>query len=392
MTVVGLLGNENNMLFATARHLRDRGIDARLFLYNTDAGHFHPSCDTFELDYRDWTTQLAWGRASEFSNVSAATIERDTRHLDRIIASGAGPGYLSKIGRPVDVFIPYGSDIDEMPFRPPEFNRRSLRSLYEFPKAQRRGIEMSKHLVGPKTEMLIERNLRKLDFRGKRHMVAPPMVYTPLYNPESIAKYTGECHWLRFVQELRARVDVLVFHHARHLWVSPARSYWSKGNDILVRGFAEACKQRPSTRFGLVLVEYGGDVEATKELIRDLGVEKQVLWLPSCLRKDLMVGMSLADIGSGQFGESYLTSGVVNETLAMAKPLLSHRIDRDYLSEYGDLYPMLHSPNPQAVTAHLTAYSDRSEEISRMGQQGMEWHQKRCIDEPVDLLVKLLQA
>jgi hypothetical protein len=105
-----------------------------------------------------------------------------------------------------------------------------------------------------------------------------------------------------------------------------------------------------------------------------------------------MVAMSVADIGSGQFSESYLTSGAINETLAMGKPALSHRIDEHYLSDYGDLYPMLHCPDARSVTAHLTEYRDQTEKFARVGREGMQWHQKRCVDEPVDLLVKLLKG
>jgi glycosyltransferase involved in cell wall biosynthesis len=81
--------------------------------------------------------------------------------------------------------------------------------------------------------------------------------------------------------ELRARLgsDFLVFHPPRQHWEPRRHPDWEKGNDILIRGFARFVKE-VNPRAGAVLVEWGQTIQASKDLIRALGVADRVLWIP----------------------------------------------------------------------------------------------------------------
>src|SRR5207249_1476051 len=113
-------------------------------------------------------------------------------------------------------------------------------------------------------------------------------------------------------------------------WKNPEDPFAQKGNDRLVNAYAKFLTGRPEVRACLVMFEYGDDVEETKSLVRALDIEKNVRWFPAMYRKDLMVGLSLSDIGCGEFAISCFGAGTVYETLAMGKPLLHYRDDAQH--------------------------------------------------------------
>ena len=61
---VACIGNMNNIMFTLCRYLRDKNFDASLFLFDDEADHFLPEADTYNDEYRKYTTQLSIGRAS----------------------------------------------------------------------------------------------------------------------------------------------------------------------------------------------------------------------------------------------------------------------------------------------------------------------------------------
>ncbi|MBL9110231.1 MAG: hypothetical protein JNM74_13195, partial [Myxococcales bacterium] len=79
---VALLGNMNNIFFATARHLRAAGVDAHLFLFDDTPAHFHPSQDSFSLEYQSYTTQLPYGTWQTFAQTPRDAILDAVRGYD----------------------------------------------------------------------------------------------------------------------------------------------------------------------------------------------------------------------------------------------------------------------------------------------------------------------
>jgi glycosyltransferase involved in cell wall biosynthesis len=380
---VGLLCNMNNMLFSVTRYLRDRGVDAELLLLNDEDAHFHPSADTFERTYQSFVRRLSWGEPRDIARVSASDVAKSIEGYDLLIGSGSVPAFLDKIGRGLDIFVPYGSDLFELPFNFQGFRRRAPLSLIEAPVRQRRGIRRAKVLWGDRS-IAFERAVAKLRFKGVREFQSVPMVYTPLYCPEVLRGYYERSHWYRDVAALRNRVDVLVLHHARHIWGANYGFWQAKGNDKLVHGFAEARASRRDVRFGLVMLEYGPELERTRALVERLGLTDQVLWLPQTVRKEVMVAMSLADIGCGEFANSWLSCGTVYETLALGKPLLHRRKDSLYANDFDELYPLMNVESATEIAWHLVDYVDNTEHWKAIGAAGRAWHQRYAVERPID--------
>tara|TARA_R110000796_G_scaffold71409_5_gene162197 strand:- start:66832 stop:67284 length:453 start_codon:yes stop_codon:yes gene_type:complete len=143
-----------------------------------------------------------------------------------------------------------------------------------------------------------------------------------------------------------------------------------------------------------VLFEYGPDVDASKDLINSLGVSQYVTWMPLMPRKEIMIGMSLADIVVGELNLSGLGFGASFEAMALVKPLLGYREDEVYLTDssvHKSLYPMMNAHTEEEVYQRLTEYIEDPEKHKKMGLEAMEWHQKEIVDKSIDFIIERIE-
>lgn len=407
---VALLGNMNNNFFAACRHLRDRGIDAHLFLFD-EFNHFRPEADTFNLDFRSYTHQLFWHKKNPIGNTSLPKeICADLREFDFIIGTYWAPAYLHLAGKQCDLFVPHGSDIKEFPFyslpaisKWKKFKRFLIyrldsaarfgedRNKLFLAKKQRLGIQQSPHIAefGEDTEEMLT-SIEKLNVKPKMLDIPIPMVYFKEYHEVFYQNTRHVCtHWSDYFMELRKNSDILIVHQTRHCW-KKGRST-QKGNDILLSGIAEFVKRQPQVRINLATMEYGPDVELSKQLIAELGISQQVHWFPQMLRKDLMFCLSLADIGAAKFRINAITGGDIYEQLAMKLPVLQHRDDNVFEKKYGKLYPIMNANTPEAVASYLEDYIANKNHYKEMGTQSHEWFKKNVIERPITKYIELIE-
>lgn len=389
---VACLGNMNNNLFTLTRFLRDRGTESDLLLFNNEFEHFHPGADSFDEDYRRYTRQLSWGSTDSFLATPRSTVIRDLKTYDFIVGCGTAPAFLSRAGLNLDVFAPYGSDLYQLPFLRPRLLGNPLYNLtvYFLAKAQSSGIRGARYLhrVSPASR----KSFARIGAGGECLESMTPMVYTPLYNPDSMAGWRSRSRWYRQFLDLRARHDLLVFHHSRHVWKSSDHNLDYKGNDILVHGFAEFAANCQAKSPCLILFRYGPDVPATESLVERLGISSRVKWFPRMPRKDIMAGLSLADIGTGEFSMGWFWGGVIFETLAMAKPLLHYRKDSLYSEYDGDSYPLLNVGSAEDIAAALADFEERPSHYRSLGESGRRWLQESVVDRCLDDYMRILPA
>ncbi|HYJ80337.1 MAG TPA: hypothetical protein VEW03_12070 [Longimicrobiaceae bacterium] len=389
---VACVGNMNNNSFTIARYLRDRGIEADLLLLDDELDHFHPSADTFDLDYQAWTTQLGWGSPGRFRATPPEGVTRDLAGYDFLLTSGGVPAYLSRAGRRSDLYVPWGGDLMYYPFPRLFKDPRAQVNWVAFSRAQRQGIRTARCICSDMANDDIARVFRSLRPAGARLRYGIPMVYTPLYNSQAIREHYDASHWHRQFARVRAEHDLVVFHHARHTWRLPETDFNWKANDRLLRGFAAFLRARPEVRACLVTMEYGPHVADSRALAAELGIAHAVRFFPRMARKDLMVGLSLCDVATGEFGMSWLSAGTVYEALAMARPLLHHRDDALYRGFFPELYPLMNARTDDEIAAALAGWADDPEAHRRMGEAGRRWLQRYAIDEPIDAFVRLMRG
>jgi hypothetical protein len=375
---VGFVGNMNNHFFAAVRHLRDIGIDAELVIHANDPDHFHPSQDSFSRKFIDFTQTVYWGAPMRFSAVSPKEVEATLARYDRLVVTGAAPAFLHRIGRSADVFIPYGSDLAEMPFfgiaRP---QKGALASPLTFPYHQRRGIQTARTLAGAYAAQF-DRLFDVLETEGKRDWFPIPPLYAGEFSPENVPNLYGRSAWYHEFKRVRESCDVLLFHHTRHIWKSSVTKLSLKSNDKLFRALARTISKYPDVRYHLICLEYGPDVEASRELIEELGISRNVTFFPLMGRKELFVGIALSDIVCAEYAVSWNFGGTIIEGIAMAKPLLHYRDDSLYKQE--ELFPIMNAFTDEEMAAHLDAYTTSPAPIKADAQRAYQWFKTRIID------------
>lgn len=388
---IACIGNMNNTFFSLTRFLRDRGIDADLLLLNNEALHFLPPADSYDLGYQKYTFTLSWGNAFDFLKVTKEEIYDSVKQYDFIIGCSTVPAFMHKIGRLVDIFIPFGWDIMYDPFF--RFHKNPIRQInYLFFKTyQKAGIRAARFVSIDAVNNEFENIISKLRIRGSRIKMSTPFVYTPIYSPENIAGYYDRSCYYKSFLEIRKKYDLIVFHHARHVWKNIPDKILYKGNDKLVIGFANFVKKAKGANPCLIMFEYGADVKETKKLVQDSGIENYVRWFPLVFRKEIMIGISLADIGAAEFGMDWMSYGTAYEILAMGKPLMHHRNDETYKDLYPELYPMINASTPDEITNALVDYVHNREFYKKMGEDGRRWFQKYAVDYPMEKYLEIMR-
>jgi glycosyltransferase involved in cell wall biosynthesis len=132
------------------------------------------------------------------------------------------------------------------------------------------------------------------------------------------------------------------------------------------------------------MLEYGPDVVATRRLVAQLGIENNVSWFPLMARKELMIGISLADIVCGEYENSWNFGGTIVEGIAMGKPLLHYRNDALYPKD--DLFPIMNVACAEDITRALGEYVADRERFMAMGKAAHAWFREHIVERPVEVL------
>lgn len=382
---VALYGNVANLLFQTARALREvAGIDAHLFLDERDGPTTRPESDDASLAaaYPDWIHLGRYVTPRSLAMPWSSELTRELREFDMLLVSGFGPVYAQFSGRPW-CFYTSGGDLTVTPF-PLRFWTRnpSLKTrlgLFAIAPWQRRGIRRA-------TEIWTQRFLpfrTALDRLGiPEHTVAD--VYLPLVFDTTPFTRSDVGPLRPEVEELRARTDFLVFHPSRLMIRDEPRlketGQW-KANDRLIRGFADFAAARPDLRPLLAMPDRteSPDVAIAKRLIADLGVEESICWLHppdtrGFRRSELKQLYSVADVVPDNFGIGWFGS-VVLEGLSMEVPVLSY-VDESIVLQMYPWHPVVVAREPAEISAALARLADDPVERRRLGAQGRRWVQE----------------
>lgn len=396
---IACIGNMNNMMFTLCRYLRDYNMDAHLFLFNDEAGHFLPGADTYDEKYKAYTATLPVGRANLFQvKQNRKKLKEIFSGFDFFIGTDLAPALMALIGKQLDVFVPHGTDIYHFPFitKPDKTVNKIYwaRSIYLVGLLQKIGAQQAPVILFPDEYDIHFPFKKKLNCKGKFHNTSAPMVYATQYHDPAVKALFKNLGHYHLFETVRNKYNMVVFSHSRQngFDLEGKERIHYKGNDSLIKGFSGFVKQHPSVSAGLVLFEYGMNVKASKDLVISCGIEDKVIWMPKMDRKEIMAGLMTADIGCGIFGSSWLTCGVVNEVLAVGKPLLHFRDDSLYVKDYASLYSLLNAHSAAEITAALSKYVAQTEKIKNESTEGTAWLEKYTVEQPLGIIGKAVQA
>ena len=169
-----------------------------------------------------------------------------------------------------------------------------------------------------------------------------------------------------------------IFHPARMMFTPDPflveTGQW-KGNDILLRGFADAIDQGVDSR--LVLLDRGGspDQESARRLIHELGMFDLVEWLSSGTSagftwRELADLYRSADLVVDEFGGWY--GLIALEGASCGKSVLNHVSADAMASMYPDGHPFLQARTAQDVRDVITMLTDPDRRAA-IGRASREW-------------------
>ncbi len=368
---IALFGNMNNMLYQVARYLRDDGHICKLFLFE-EFTHFLPSTDTYRDEKNIDIVQLDW-KKDNIKQFSKKEIVRVIEGYDFYIGTDIAPAYFFKAGFKLDIFCPHGSDLYEFPF-PPFINK--IPQLWEltnyfFGKLQYNGIKETICISLDPSEDVFEIPLKKIKEKLFERIPAMPFLYKNQYT----LGYENLSARINEFKELRNKYDLIIWQHISQDWSDRGFYKINKGNNILIKGFSDYLRKSiHKEKAILVLLEYGCDVEKSKDYIKTLGIENYVLWMPKMLRKDIMAALTQVDFGVGELGyRRWFSYSSIFEYMQAGLSTIHHRDDDFYKSKGFDLYPMLDADNSEIITQTFLDFEINKEKYKKIGAEARQW-------------------
>lgn len=380
MTRIALIGNMNNNHFALMRHLRDLGADAHLFLYSNEHAHFMPQCDTVEWErWRPFVHELGLsngGRDAFYRPIGR--VAKKLAGFDACLGNGIAPVLFERMGRRLDLFVPYCEGGEFIVEHEWDWNR-PLASAYT---ALRKAA--MERAVTRQVDIVVTANLHDHSLATFRRLgKATTNMFLPMLYEEAKTAVPLKGALTEAAKRMEA-ASVSVFSHVSHFWKTlPVGHYMGgvgKRNQWLIEGFAGYVKQSGDRQALLAMVEYGPDVTASKDLIAELAIADQVLWLPLMTRVEIMALLDHADLGGSEFA-GMLWGGAGWEFLAKGVPMLHYlEAPDDYALPDRPLPPFFNVNSPEAI-ARIMLEND-APSLRTKGTAAKSWyarHQGRAL-------------
>jgi glycosyltransferase involved in cell wall biosynthesis len=175
-----------------------------------------------------------------------------------------------------------------------------------------------------------------------------------------------------FEPPARASDTVIFFSPTRHHWHSEPASM-RKGNEIFLAAAAQAAQV--NRNFRMVLVEWGVDVGRSRELIRILGIEDLVSWIPTLNKADLRQFYCTSDVVVDQFVTPAM-GGVTFEAMALGRRVMT-RIDEAQTAEFfGAAPPCLLAHSIETCADRMLEVLDDPLDKAGRGDAAAAWFEK----------------
>ena len=204
-----------------------------------------------------------------------------------------------------------------------------------------------------------------------------------IYNKEVVNKNLIDDKICKILEKIK-KVSFSILSHSRLLWKKPSYFsdaewiYQNKNNDRFIRAFARLKKHINNFDLLLILFEYGDDVEITKKLINELGITKNVLWLPKMERKNIFKILQEVDVGIGEFYDvlNVPFGGTALEIMAAGKPLIQTLdFSKDqYFKTYNiPMPPVLAARTEKEIFSSILSMIEDGELKLKIGKLSKKW-------------------
>ncbi|MDC0498947.1 glycosyltransferase [Alphaproteobacteria bacterium] len=381
---IGLLGNMNNNNYSFLRYLRDENFDVELLIFNNNPKIFDYKNDTYENKYKEYIKYLSWGSYEKFIFTSKKQIYEDIKKYDFLIGCGLAPAYLLKINKKLNIFYPYGADIDYFT----SFNITypwKIIQLWIAVYFQKKGIKNSKiiHLeyLGNKFD-----NKWKKFIENSIHWSFPGAhIYYKEYTKENILNYYKNSKIYYDLQDIRNKSDLILVSPSRHVWGGNLSDSNQKGTDILLHGIKLFKEENPKIDFTLIMFNRGPNFKQSLSLINKLNLNKNIIIYDELPRKKLMLILQFSDIVCGEFIHSWRSGGVFYEALLSKRILMTFRDEK----KYNNIYPILNARTASQINKKISYYYNNKNIIFNKCEEAFVWFKENVINQSLEKYSKL---
>lgn len=165
----------------------------------------------------------------------------------------------------------------------------------------------------------------------------------------------------------------IVFYSVARLdWTSSSRAS-IKRNDIFFKGFASYIKQNAVENFELRIADWGVDRQKTRELIKSLGIERYVSFIPVGVKKVFYDNLKQANIVVDQFKLGAIGMAAF-ESMAMCRPVFAFCDQRLAQKAYGVEIPVINCANEEEICQNLKLLTPGY--VMEKSRQSLEWVSK----------------
>ena len=387
--------NTQNNFYIFAKFLRQKGIDASIAI---DSSFRIPKEHLPEWHDQN-SESLQWIHRLEFPLVMPYQypfkyLKRWKKLLDLvneqdiIICSGYAPIWLHWANKPF-IFFSYGSDLDQ----------EATQGWSGVPRNSFTAWEKLLHFVirkqmvwALKKASAIALSPYQIDIADKLGLknlhFLPHIIDTNLFKPMDIEQK----RIVKFEMYKRLNCDLILFHPPRQVWID--RSITDcKGNDKVFKAFAKFLAVYPK-KAKLIVVEKGWDADASKGLVRDLGIQESVVWIKPVPKAEMYQYYNIADIVLDQFVVGVLTLVAV-EAMSCGTPALSYVAKAPDGMFYKDMPPIINVNTVESLYASIVSLADNKNFRKATGKQGRQWVENNCqpdiaIPQYIDLINEVM--
>lgn len=184
----------------------------------------------------------------------------------------------------------------------------------------------------------------------------------------------------RICREIKAKR--FFFSSVRHVWSCHLKDESdNKGNDVVIKSFKKYIETTKDTDSKLVFIEKGPDVENSKSLIRQLGIDQYVAWQKEMTRNDLSAFYQGASLCFGQFATPVITFASL-EPLANVTPSISHYLDNSLqVPWYKTNPPIFNSRDQDEIALLMHKVSTDEGYYKELSYKSWLWIKDNCSEE-----------
>ncbi|MEN8221316.1 MAG: glycosyltransferase [Pseudomonadota bacterium] len=372
---IHFVGNVCNNHYVFAKGLRSMGVDAHLFLtpFDLPCAQHRPESEDSELSkgYPDWIHTMS-------QSIPRPIVSIPRKYLSEILACDlvdTHGNHAYHIRNKVPYVIhPYGADFYDLPFIIPEYSRLDIRFPFIFfqhhfftKRRFRQNYSDASAIIMGHYDRLWKQGYEKL-LLSKKIAPIPLSIDTDKF---SFCANRGDVFRKKY-----PKFKFFIFQTARQVWTpKTVKRLGSKRNDILFKGFSIFAQAHKDAL--LVLVDKGDpDIDKSKTLIRELGIQDSVIWIESMKRYELIKYLHSCDL----FIDSFATGGhgcTALEAMSCGAPVMMYLNSKRYNQILGETPPLINVKTPEALAEKMAYYYKHQDKLRDVAIKQRDFVERR---------------